>query len=208
MPVVEIVWWRFMAQQRTMGLIKRILMGGSAGSFEQMLTLLSDANHPLFPPVVFVMHLSESFTSDELVRAFSKATPLKVVPVHHHEHIKPGHLYIPSGHYHMTLVDQGRRVQLFDDEPFCYSKPSIDLLFQSCLGTEAKSTMAVVLSGANADGVQGLKALSQAGAQCVVIEPSECLFDLMPRAALQEVPTAHRVSLGDRLLDLLEYQVA
>lgn len=105
-------------------------------------------------------------------------------------------LYIGDGHYHVFLDEEGNRCRLFDDAAYNYSKPSVDLLFESCCGKEAKNTLAIVLSGANKDGAQGLKKLHQAGATCAVADPQFSAHPNMPDAALKSVPDAEVIQLA------------
>ncbi|MCV2885015.1 hypothetical protein OE749_09930 [Aestuariibacter sp. AA17] len=169
---------------------KRILIGGSAGSFEQVSQLLSAESLYHCPPIIFIMHLSENYDAKNLCNAFQSLVHIKCKLVQNHDWIESDTLYIADGRYHVLLDNDGQRFRLYDDEPFHYAKPSIDLLFESCCGSEAKSTLAIVLSGANSDGSTGLKKLFDAGAHCCIASPNNTPHSAMPTSALHTVPNA------------------
>ena len=83
------------------------------------------------------------------------------------EPIEPGVVYFAPPDYHL-LVEQDKRLSLSDDEPVLFSRPSIDVLFESAADAYGGGLIGVVLTGANSDGAKGLKAVVQAGGVAVV----------------------------------------
>jgi two-component system, chemotaxis family, protein-glutamate methylesterase/glutaminase len=178
-------------------IFERILIGGSAGSVEQLIQIFSTLNAHECPPIVVVLHQSEKKDIQELGEILQKYTSLKIQAVRHSLVIHNEMIYLATGNYHVLLNDEGKHLQLFDDEPYEFSKPSIDILFSSCLGTEAKSTKAILLSGANRDGAAGLRSLYQSGASCAVVSPDDCKFARMPLAALELTEQIQALPLND-----------
>ncbi|MGX5173846.1 chemotaxis protein CheB [Aliikangiella sp. IMCC44653] len=169
-----------------MNRIKRILIGGSAGSLPQLSDLLLQSEGAL-PPIVGAFHRS----SDFYIESYIKNIPqISLINVENPVKIKPNGIYVSSGQYHLLLEERGSIARVYDDDRFSYGKPSIDLLFYSCVGIEARSTLAILLSGANSDGAMGLEALSSAGAKCCVMEPNECQFRSLADSALRLTPSA------------------
>ena len=99
------------------------------------------------------------------------------------EIIKPGWVYVAPANYHM-LMEKGGTIALSVDERVNWSRPSIDVLFQSAaLACEGRLT-SVVLSGANADGAQGTKRVKAAGGLTMAQDPIEAEYRVMPQAAI------------------------
>jgi two-component system, chemotaxis family, protein-glutamate methylesterase/glutaminase len=169
-----------------MNTIKRILIGGSAGSLPQLSNLLLQSEG-LLPPIVGAFHRTSEFYIESYLKSIPWVTPVNVdIPVK----IKPNRIYVSGSQYHLLLEERGAIARLYDDDKFSYGKPSIDLLFCSCTGIEARSTLAILLSGANSDGAMGLKVLKLAGAKCCVMEPNECQFRNLTDTALKLTPNA------------------
>jgi len=182
--------------------INRILIGGSAGSIENLQYLLHDLEFTNLPPVVCAIHYSG--TLPLLSTLNIKGSDFNVKYVERPLTLERRTIYVPHNNYHIILEENGDQVRLFEGESFSYSKPSIDLLFLSCLGQEAKTTLAILLSGANTDGQQGFLELSRAGAMCAVVNPDISQFSTMPSAGLKAVPSAYIVNKKDTINSLIE----
>jgi two-component system chemotaxis response regulator CheB len=102
------------------------------------------------------------------------------------EVILPRHVYIAPADYHL-LVEADRTFSLDASEKVNYSRPSIDVTFESIAGVYTSSVVAILLSGANADGVNGMKMVKAKGGYCIVQEPSSAEVDYMPRHAIENV---------------------
>jgi two-component system chemotaxis response regulator CheB len=109
----------------------------------------------------------------------------------------------PPG-YHV-LIESDRSIALSTDEPVHYSRPSIDVLFESAAEVFGKRLLGVIVSGASADGAAGLKAIAEHGGTTIVQRPAEAEQAVMPRAAIETVtpsavlPLEHIVALFTRL---------
>jgi hypothetical protein len=108
----------------------------------------------------------------------------------------PGRVHVAPPDYHM-LVDEGATLALSVEEPVHYSVPAIDVLFESAAVAFGPRVAAVVLSGANRDGADGLAAVARAGGLALVHDPRECVASEMPTAALASTPDAVALSLAD-----------
>jgi two-component system chemotaxis response regulator CheB len=93
-------------------------------------------------------------------------------------------------------VERGRTFALSQDDRVHYSRPAIDVLFETAAEAYGERLLGVVLSGANADGAAGLKAVAAAGGITLVqsLESSEMIA--MPAAALQAVPESVEMNLA------------
>lgn len=179
-----------------------IVIGASAGAFEALSALLPGlaADYPL--PIMIVVHLPPDKTSllAELFRARCK---IHVREAEDKEPIEPGVAYFAPPDYHL-LVETDRRLSLSGEEPVLYSRPSIDVLFESAADAYGGSLIGVLLTGANSDGANGLKTVVEAGGVAIVQSPKGAYATAMPEAAIAACPTARILSLNEIALYLRE----
>jgi two-component system chemotaxis response regulator CheB len=136
------------------------------------------------------------------------STKLKVVEVEDKQPIGPGYVYVAPPDYHL-LIDQGT-FALSTDDLVLYSRPSIDVFFDSAADAYGPGTVGVVLTGANSDGSKGLKKIVERGGQAFVQDPATAEVNVMPAAAHALVPRARIASLegiADHLLRMNEVQL-
>ena len=146
-------------------------------------------------PIVVVQHRHRD--SDELLARFLQGlTYLRVCEVEDKQPIDPGRVFIAPANYHL-LVEQGH-FSLSTEAPVRYSRPSIDVTMGSAADAYGHRAVGVILTGANADGADGLRRIAAAGGMAVVQDPGTAEVSTMPAAALSAVPTA-RVFALDRL---------
>jgi two-component system chemotaxis response regulator CheB len=166
-----------------------IAIGGSAGAVEALQVLLGDLTRRLSPAIVVILHLpSHAKGILPEVLASPLRPPMKVAE--DKEPVTPGHVYFATAGYHL-LVEVGGSFALSIDEPVHYSRPSIDVLFETIAEAYGPRAMGIVLSGANSDGAAGLQAIAEAGGVAVVQRPDSAEVATMPEAALRACPQAH-----------------
>jgi two-component system chemotaxis response regulator CheB len=173
------------------GSISAVVFGASAGGIEALSMLLAALPAELPAAVMGVLHLPRDRPS-LLVEIFAPMCALPVQEAQDKEHIKPGHVYFAPSDYHL-LVDTGPSLALSIDEPVNFSRPSIDVLFESAADAYGSRVAGVVLSGANTDGASGLRAIAAAGGVTIVQSPATAEAPTMPEAALQACPHSHVV---------------
>lgn len=160
------------------------LIGGSAGSLDVVLQVLPQLLRLPFP-VVVVMHRrsAEDRVLEELLAVKSH---LPLVEVEDKTPLLPGHLYVAPSDYHL-LFEKNGVLALDSSEKVNYSRPSIDVSFESAAEAFGAEVVALLLSGANADGTEGLQAVSDKGGVTAVQHPDTAEIDLMPRHAMEHV---------------------
>jgi two-component system chemotaxis response regulator CheB len=168
------------------GTIDLIVIGGSAGAVEVLRRLLAALPADSGPPMAIVIHLPADAPS-LLPEIFARPDGPRMKLAEDKEPIEAGTIYFATPDYHL-LIEKGRTFALSQDDPVHFSRPAIDALFESAAEAYGARLMGVILSGANADGALGLKAVADAGGIAVVqsIESAEMIA--MPAAALQAVP--------------------
>ncbi len=171
-----------------------IVIGGSAGAIEVLRRVLSRLSSRFTPAVAIVIHLPpEGPNVLHEVLATPGTPPMKVAE--DKEPIAPGSIYFAPPDYHL-LVEDGGTFALSIDPRVHFARPSIDVLFESAAEAYGERLMGVILSGANADGAAGLKAVADAGGIAVVQALESAEMIAMPGAALESVPASIEVDVS------------
>ena len=160
-----------------------IVIGGSAGSIEVLGILLAAFPASLNASVMVVLHLPRERPS-LLCNIFQARCALPLREAQDKQPIEAGTVYFAPPDYHL-LVDAGPALALSVDAPVHYSRPSIDVLFESAADVYANRLIGIVLSGANQDGARGLAAIQALGGLCLVQDPASAAMRTMPAAAQQ-----------------------
>jgi two-component system chemotaxis response regulator CheB len=159
-----------------------VVIGASAGGIKALCTVLKvlPSDFPL--PIVIVQHLhpdSDGYLSHILATECS----LKVKQADEKEAIQVGFVYIAPPNYHL-LLEEDKTFSLSIEAKVNFSRPSVDVLFESALYAYRGAVVGIILTGANQDGGQGLKKIKQAGGYTIVQDPNTAEADAMPRAAI------------------------
>jgi two-component system chemotaxis response regulator CheB len=173
-----------------------IVVGGSAGAVDALGELLRElpANYAL--PIIIVVHLPARRTS-LLPPLFAARCAVPVREPQDKQPIEPGVWFAPPD-YHL-LVEADRTFSLSIDEPVRFSRPSIDVLFESAARAYGEKLLGVVLTGANDDGAAGACAIRRCGGVLAVQSPETAIASEMPRAAIERsspqcVGTVHELA--------------
>ena len=165
-----------------------VVIGASAGAISALSAILPElpAGYPL--PVIVVVHLPPDRRT-MLPEIFGGRCALPVKEAEDKENIAPGTIYFAPPNYHL-LVEPDFSFGFSNDEPVLFSRPSIDVLFESAADAYGSGLTGVILTGASPDGARGLKAVGDAGGQAMVQEPASAESEVMPLAALAACPSA------------------
>ncbi|HNS30295.1 MAG TPA: chemotaxis protein CheB [Tenuifilaceae bacterium] len=168
---------------------KAVIIGGSAGSFQIIIRILSSlpANFPL--PLLLCLHRLKHVRSG-FVEALSIKSSIPIIEPDDKEQIKPGRAYLAPANYHM-FIELGNRIALSTEESVNHSRPSIDLSFITAAQVYREKLVGVILSGANKDGAYGLKKVSDLGGVTIVQDPNECQVKTMTESALKMTKVHH-----------------
>ena len=174
--------------------IEAVVIGASAGGVEALSTLLSALPAGLLASVFVVLHLPRSRPS-LLAEIFQNRCALPVSEAQDKELVAPGSVYVAPPDYHL-LLDPGPQISLSADEPVNFSRPSIDVLFESAADLLGDRVAGIVLTGGNDDGAAGLDAIRRAGGVTIVQDPATAQMPLMPESALARGPADHVLPLA------------
>ena len=169
-----------------------IVIGVSAGGLNAISAILKGLPADFPVPIAVVQHRARE--SDALASVLQHATALKVYEIEDKMAYAPGSVYIAPPDYHV-LIDKGH-FALSIDELVAYSRPSIDVLFESAADQIGARLIGVVLTGANKDGSKGLRRIADQGGFTIVQDPSTAEVAYMPKAALDAVPKATVLTLA------------
>lgn len=161
--------------------INALIIGGSAGSLEVLLTVIPELRVDLSFAIIVVLH-RKTGTDNLLSDLFSGKTNLPVHEIEEKQQILPGNIYIAPADYHL-LIENDRMFSLDFSEKVNFSRPSIDVAFQSASEVYKKNLAALLLSGANSDGVQGLQEVLLNQGLVLIQDPLTASVAYMPAQA-------------------------
>ena len=172
-----------------------VVIGVSTGGIEALKMILAalPASFPL--PIAIVQHRDER-PDGFLAEYLNRLSRLTVSEVEDKDLLCPGHVYLAPAGYHL-LIESDRSLSLSVDPRVNYSCPSIDVLFESAADAFADALIGIVLTGANADGAKGLKAIKARRGLAIVQAPETAQAPAMPRAALEATAVDYLVDLQE-----------
>ena len=175
--------------------IDAIVIGASAGGVRALSEVLATLPEGFNAIIMGVLHIPRERPS-LLVPVLQRQCRLPVVEVEDKMPLRRGHVYVAPPDYHL-LVDGGPIASLSGDELVNFSRPSIDVLFESAADIFGARLAGIVLSGANADGAEGLAAIHRSGGVALVQDPLQAEATAMPESAKRRVPAAIVLSTTD-----------
>jgi two-component system chemotaxis response regulator CheB len=162
-----------------------LVIGGSAGSLEVLLHVLPKLKADLKHAIIIVLHRKNS-TQTSLADLLYAKTKRNVKEADDKEKIQQGMIYLAPADYHL-LVEQDRSLAMDDSEKVNYSRPSIDVTFETAAEVYANKLTCLLLSGANNDGTEGVKHVKTKGGKVWIQNPSSAEVSQMPRNALATI---------------------
>lgn len=162
--------------------INMVVIGASAGGVEALGVVLSALPADFAAAVVVVLHIPPNRPS-RLPDLFSWRCAVPVKEVVDKEPLVPGTVYFAAPDYHV-LIEPGLTLALSQDEPLNFSRPSIDVLFESAALACGESLLGIILTGASKDGANGLKVIREHGGTAWVQDPRQAQSAIMPDSAL------------------------
>lgn len=178
-----------------------VLLGGSAGSFKLIFQIIKNLTNNFNRSVIIIIHRKKNFVS-ELEKLFGEHSKMPVREIHDKDKIETNTIYIAPANYH-TLIEKSGHFALDVSENVWYSKPSIDVTFENAAEIFGNRCAAILFSGANADGADGLLKLRKAGALTIVQDPEDAEMPEMPQTAVN-LNAANYVLKVSEILELLK----
>jgi len=162
--------------------LEAIVIGASAGAIEALRVLLPPLSIGLHVPAIIVVHVPPRRAS-LLPEVFGRLCAVPVVEPIDKQPVAAGTIWFAPADYHL-LIEPGHTFALSVDAPVKFSRPAIDVLFNSAAAAYGPGLAAVILSGASEDGASGARAVREAGGYVLVQDPSSAFAATMPAAAI------------------------
>ncbi len=173
--------------------VKAVVIGTSAGGVVALKRLLGALPQNFRAPVLVVQHIAPD-SNHSLASVLDHACALHVMEAQECGFLQAGTVYLAPANYHL-LVEMDATLSLSTDAPVSFARPSIDVLFESAAQAFGPDLIAVILTGANHDGSQGMKRVKAKGGIAIVQDPQGAEAPRMPHAALEAVVVDHVLPL-------------
>lgn len=169
-----------------------VAIGASAGGTNALQKILPflPADFPL--PIVIAQHLHPLQDGAAIIH-YSGGCALTVKDADEKESIRPGFVYFAPPNYHLLIEDE-RTFSLSIDSKVHFTRPSVDVLFESAADAYGAGLIGIVLSGANQDGAAGLLRIKQRGGLTIAQDPQDAEISYMPQAAIEIASPEHILS--------------
>lgn len=164
---------------------KAIVIGGSAGSYAVVSRMLSALPADFALPIIICMHRQKHVRAG-FVETLDERSPLRVVEPMDKQAVERGHVYVAPANYHLFVEFDGT-LSLSIEEEHLFCRPAIDYTLESASRAWRNRCVGIILTGANKDGAEGLKAIADRGGMTIVQDPLTADVPTMPRAALSLV---------------------
>jgi two-component system, chemotaxis family, protein-glutamate methylesterase/glutaminase len=161
--------------------ISLVTIGTSLGGLSALGTMLQDVPEHFTAAIAIVQHRDQGSTK-MLSQILQQESALPISDVEDKEPICPGHVYLAPPNYHLLV--ESEHFSLSVDPPVAFSRPSIDVLFESAAEVYGQAVIGVVLTGANQDGAEGLAQIKAHGGKTIVQDPRTAECAIMPEAAI------------------------
>ena len=165
------------------GRYQAVVIGASAGGTAALRKILPflPADFPL--PIVIAQHLHPLQDGAAIIH-YAGGSALTVKDAVEKESIRAGFVYFAPPNYHL-LIEDDRTFSLSIDSKVHFTRPSVDVLFESAADACGASLIGIVLSGANQDGAEGLLRIKQHGGLTIAQDPQDAEAGYMPKSAIE-----------------------
>ena len=162
-----------------------VVIGGSAGSLQVILEMIKKLDDSFSFPVLLVVH-RKAQAANILQTLLQQFSPVEVIEIEDKTDIQNNKIYIAPADYHL-LFENKKTMSLDSSEKMNYSRPSIDVTFRSAAEIYGENMIGVLLSGANADGVEGLAYIKKNNGKVWIQDPDTAEVNYMPKHAVEEI---------------------
>ena len=180
--------------------IKIVIIGGSAGSYGVVKKILSSVpeNFPL--PLILCLHRLKDVRNG-FAESLNIDSKVPVIEPADKDTLKAGFAYLSPANYHL-LVEPGRNFALSTEPEINYSRPSIDLIYETAGFSFREKMAGILLSGTNTDGARGLFSAFKNGAYTVIQDPANAQFSTMPNEVLAHF-RPHRILTDEGIVTFI-----
>lgn len=181
-----------------------IVIGASAGGMRAFSIICQALPQDLNLPVIVAQHRAKD-EAGLLEELLSHKCKIKVKQADEKEKIEPGVIYFAPPDYHL-LIETNRSFSLSCDPLVNYSRPSIDVLFESAGEVYGDKLIGILLTGANGDGAEGMANIRKRGGTTIAQDPAQAEYPSMPQAAIRTKQVQHVLKLDEIVEFIIKHQ--
>ena len=160
-----------------------LAVGSSTGGPQALLTLFKGLKPTLGLPIVVTQHMPATFTA-VLAEHLTRATVWQCAEAKDGEALAPGKVLIAPGDYHMIIEARGAQkiARLTQAPPENFCRPSVDPMLRSLAEAYGGRVLVTILTGMGNDGLNGGRAVIEAGGTVVAQDEASSVVWGMPGA--------------------------
>jgi two-component system, chemotaxis family, protein-glutamate methylesterase/glutaminase len=189
-------------------MIRLIVVGASYGGLDAIRTLLLGLPAELPVPIAITLHIG-NHPITHFIHRLNRELPFIVREAEDKIVMKKNTVYFAPPNYHL-MVEKDFILNLSADAKINFSRPSIDVLFETAAWALGPEVIGVLLTGANHDGAAGLKAIHDNGGIAIVQDPTTAVSGIMPQAAINLFKPDSILPIeyiGGKIYSLIEHDV-
>jgi two-component system chemotaxis response regulator CheB len=164
-----------------------VALGTSTGGPKALQEILPMLPSDLPVGVLIVQHMPKGFTGP-FARRLDNLCKVTVREATHNEIIAPGVVYIAPAGEHLTVrrtTASKVSIRLSNTPEGTLHTPSVDVMMSSVAEVYQALSMGVIMTGMGADGLQGMRAIANAGGLTVGQDEASCTVYGMPRSCAE-----------------------
>jgi len=177
-----------------------IVIGTSSGGMNALKFLFSALPVDFNIPIIIVQHISPR-SDNQWIKLLNNNSKLYLKEADEKEKIEHGKVYIAPPNYHL-MIERNKTFSLTIDERVNYSRPSIDVLFESAAEVYKNKLIGVILTGSNNDGTKGIKRIKEYGGLTIAQDPETAESAYMPASAIAAIQPDYILAL-ENIIELL-----
>lgn len=160
-----------------------LVIGTSAGGLNALTRILPALDSDFPAPIIIVQHMSPD-GSNYTASLLDRISKVIVKEGDEKEKLEPGTVYLAAPNYHL-LIERDKSLSLTVDPKVNYSRPSIDVLFESAAEAYRDKLLGLILTGANNDGTMGAVKIIKFGGSVIVEDPESAEASAMPLSVIE-----------------------
>lgn len=175
-----------------------IVIGSSTGGPSAIERVISNLPGNLAVPVIIAQHMPSNFVPS-FAQRLDALTPLKVTMARKDDVLEPGKVLIAPGSRNIIVRKENEKI-VIDYTNTRYKEfnfPSVTGLMLSVAEVYKNKCIGVILTGMGKDGMEGMKAINDAGGFTIAQNEASCVVYGMPRAAVEAGAVKQVVPLNE-----------
>jgi two-component system chemotaxis response regulator CheB len=173
-----------------------VVIGTSTGGPPALQAIIPRLPEDFPAAILVVQHMPVGFTRS-LAERLNARSGLRVREAQDSDALEAGTVLIAPAGIHLKLRKRGTssRVHLDEEPRSALHRPSVDVAMAAAARVYGARTLGVLLTGMGSDGVEGLRAIREAGGRTLAESEESCVIYGMPKAAVE-------AGVVDRVVDL------